>query len=73
MKRLTVQELIEPPIEYVVPDGTQLPDEIRYILRLYTGVSVTNTKTGQTGTRYIIPQHLMREWLAKYAEERKKK
>lgn len=65
MKKLTKVELSEPPVEYIVPDGTQLPDEIANTLELYIGQRVTNGNTD--GTRYNIPAYLMREWLAKYA------
>jgi hypothetical protein len=69
MRRLTTQEIIEPNVEYIVPSGTELPDDVKWTLQFYAGVRVTNTQTGQTGTRYSIPQYLMREWLAKFESE----
>lgn len=66
MKKLTDEELREPDVEYIVPDGTELPDEIRQILRLYIGKTVVNRTNGQRGTRYSIPAYLAREWLSEY-------
>lgn len=63
MKKLTPKEMRE--VEYIVPDGTNLPEEIIKTLDLYIGVRVTNGI--QKGTKYTIPVYLMREWLSKYA------
>jgi hypothetical protein len=65
MKKLTEAELSEPLVEYIVPDGTPLPEEITKTLELYIGKRVTNGRTN--GTKYNIPAYLMREWLAKYS------
>lgn len=54
-------------VEYVVPDGTQLPNEICMVLELYIGTRVQNSSTGEKGTRYYIPMYLAQEWLAKFA------
>jgi len=52
-----------------VPDGLELPREVRSTLTHYIGVRVTNRKTGESGTKYVIPAYLMREWLEKYRGE----
>lgn len=69
-RRITEEEMREPDVEYIVPDGLELPREVRSALTHYIGVRVTNGKTGQSGTKYIIPAYLMREWLEKYQNER---
>jgi hypothetical protein len=56
----------EPDVEYIVPDGLELPREVRSTLTHYIGVRVTNRKTGESGTKFVIPAYLMREWLEKY-------
>lgn len=65
-RRITEEEMREPDVEYIVPDGLELPREVRSTLTHYIGVRVTNRKTGESGTKYVIPAYLMREWLEKY-------
>ena len=64
MRKLTLGEIREPRVQYVVPEGTVLPDEVRSYLEFCIGTPVKNSATGQRGTRYIIPGYMMREWLA---------
>ena len=54
-------------VEYIVPDGTVLPDDVRDELRHYQSVRVKNTATGQAGYRYRIPRYLMTQWLGRFA------
>lgn len=63
-RQITVEEMQEPDVDYIVPDGLKLPDEVRKYLELCIGMRVHNSKTGQSGTKYRIPAYLMREWLA---------
>lgn len=68
MKKLTPDELRERDVEYIVPDGTRLPDEVRKTLRLYNGTRVQNP-LGIQGTRYTIPAYLAREWIRRFHVE----
>lgn len=69
-RRITDEEMREPDVEYTVPDGLELPHEVSVTLTHYIGVRVTNRKTGQSGTRYIIPAYLMHEWLDRYCQDK---
>lgn len=53
-------------VDYIVPYGTVLPDEISKTLAMFEEVYVVNRRTGQEDTRYHIPRYLMTQWLAKY-------
>lgn len=68
-RRITEEEMREPDVEYTVPDGLELPHEVRVTLTHYIGRRVTNKETGEGGTKYVIPAYLMREWLEKYRGE----
>jgi len=66
-RRITDEEMREPDVEYIVPDGLELPHEVRATLEFYVGKRVRNKKT--SGTKYRIPAYLMREWLEKYQDK----
>jgi hypothetical protein len=66
MRKLTNEELRTPNVEYLVPDGTPLPDEIRVILKHYIGEPLYNTRTKRFYTRYSIPAYLAHDWLTRY-------
>lgn len=68
-RRITDEEMREPDVEYVVPDGLKLPREVRSALTHYIGRRVTNKETGEGGTKYRIPAYLMCEWLEKYQDK----
>jgi hypothetical protein len=65
MGKLTPEEIRESDVEYVVPDGTELPEKVRKTLEHFSGLRVQN-KLGVTGTRYVIPAYLAREWLEQF-------
>jgi len=68
MRQLTAEELAEGDMEFYVSEDTVLPEDVREMLRFYTGIQVTNTRTGERATRYRIPTYLAREWMERYDE-----
>lgn len=65
MKRVTDFALVE----YFVPDGTALPEEITEYLKLYDPPRyVVQNSTGKHGRLYEIPRYMMAEWLEKYGK-----
>lgn len=70
MRTITTQEMAEPNVEYIVPDGLELPEKVTKYLAFCIYTPVTNTTTGQRGRRYCIPAYMMREWLAGINQQR---
>lgn len=63
MNKLTPAEITEPDVVYIHPDKIVLPPAIKKELESFMGVRVQHTKTGEWGTKYVIPAYRMREWL----------
>jgi hypothetical protein len=53
-------------VDMIIPDGTELPIEVRQYLALYDGKRMQHTQSGEKATRYTIPRYMMVEWLGRY-------
>ena len=67
MKKLTDAELKENDITIYIPEGAQLPEEIRKHLTLYIGTFCRHKKTKKAYTKYTLPAYLVRQWLKEYS------
>ena len=68
-RQVTVEEMQAPDVDYILPDGREIPDGLRKELEHRIGKRVRNTETEQTGTLYQIPAYLMRDWLQEFGEK----
>jgi len=68
-RQISVAEMQEPDVDYILPDGREIPTGLRKELEHRVGVRVHNAQTGETGTRYRIPAYLMRDWLQEFGEK----
>jgi len=67
-RQITVEEMQESDVDYILPDGMAIPRGLRKELEHRVGVRVHNAQTGETGTKYRIPAYLMRDWLTEFGE-----
>ena len=66
-REVTVEEMQAPDVDYILPDGREIPDGLRKELEHFRGVRVQNTATGEWGTRYRVPAHRAYDWLREFA------
>jgi len=67
-RQISVAEMQEPDVDYILPDDTKIPKGLRKELEHRVGVRVHNKQTKQAGTKYRIPTHVMRDWLKEFGE-----
>jgi hypothetical protein len=65
-RQITVEEMQEPDVDYILPDGMKIPKGLRKELEHRVGTRVHNAQTGKAGTKYRIPAYLMRDWLKEF-------
>jgi len=64
MKKLTHQEIMAGDVDFIIPDETPLPDQVKSELHYFSpGVRMVNKRTGQRATRYTVPASRLWEWL----------
>jgi len=66
-RQISVAEMQAPDVDYILPDGREIPDGLRKELEHFQGVRVQNTVTGKWGTRYRVPAHRAYDWLKEFA------